>query len=841
VVVALVAALTVVLWRSVGPSAGQFDLDGGAAWFGSEATGDVVLLDGSTGKVRTSVHVSEPGQDLEVSQAGMTATVANRTTGTLTAVSPALWTADAPIDVSGGADPSLALVGASNGEVWALTRRASQLQRVQLGKTTTLDDEPVPVPANTSPAGIESTDDGTLWVASDQGEVRSFGEAGADVQASTGAQGPVHLVMVQDEPVLVDQGARRFRPIDPRTGAAGESSVVDAPSDVSYGGSSTKPWLMAVGTKTGSLLVIDTETSVPRTFNLGPQSDTDGYGAPVEAFGKVLVPDLRQGQVIVVDPERPAENKAVGLGMKGAFRLLSRDGRVYFDQPDGDEFGVVLEDLTPVKKSKAGGVEGEDLDTSSPGPGTGDPIAGPSGDPTTGDNGNPTADNGNVPPTGTPPATKPTQIDPDLLPTDKAGKGNTSTTKKQTGGGGGQDPPQDPSITVTPGTASTGADLTATIQNLGTNTFVRWEMPGADPAQSTAQNPGTFRYSSTGNPVVTMHYRKPDGTAGTAPFTVVVTNRTPLAASTNTQAFAATGPHAFGPNGEIIGTRNNGGPFVGTILQPDGGVVDIPSPNGFEMRPMAINNQGLVVGESADGGGLIPFRWTAQGGSVLIPEPAGREAPSAGYTVATDVNSSGSILLKASIGPGSGQFSYVELYVLAPGSNAYGAPITVPGFRFQNAVMDDQGRIAATIEDTVNGFLRAVWFTPAGVMTDLAPGNQASVSDMNDNGQILGNFGGQAVVWNIAQGNTRIDTGFTEADSINNNGLVAGYVNSSPLGSGTPLLFDLVRRVQVPLQSVGGGNACRPASIGDNNVATGTCGLSPLAQGVVWAAHVPGS
>jgi Divergent InlB B-repeat domain/PKD domain len=324
----------------------------GAAWLASAQVGQVSLLDGSTAEVAAQVNVAQPGDRIDVVQQGSTAYVVNRTAGSLRRVDGANFTVGAAArPIPDAADGLIAFAGPRG--LYALDAKRGLLAAADpqslaaAGGTVTL--------ATRFDAGAAVVDGrGRLWVLdSATGDLIWLDGGKRGVRRGAVTAGGGLLVLADDAPVLVDTVARRAEVLDPASAKVRASMTLDLrPGEpVAVSGSPHADRLYLANAR-GVLTVCElTSADCSTAIPLGP--DTSDLGAPVETGGRVFVPDYTTGEVWIVDLQ---QHRVVArpqvLLPRTKFQLLTRDGVVFFNDPDSEKAGVIQLDGTFTKARK---------------------------------------------------------------------------------------------------------------------------------------------------------------------------------------------------------------------------------------------------------------------------------------------------------------------------------------------------------------------------------------------------------------------------------------------------------------------------------------------------------
>src|SRR6266511_2953475 len=373
----------------------------GAAWLASSQVGQLTLLDGSSAEVSAQVSVAPRGNRIDVVQQAATAYVVDRTAGSLRRVDGATFDVGAvakPIpDATGGL---LAFAGPRG--LYALDSSRGLLVATD-PLSLTAKGAAVSLASRFDAGGAVVDEHGRLWVLdSATGDLIWLDGGKRGLRRGAVTAGAGLLVLADDAPVLVDTTARRADVLDRSTAQVRRSVTLDLrPGEQIAVSGSPHAARLYVAAARGVLSVCeltraDCATAVP----LSP--DATDLGSPVETGGRVFVPDYRTGQVWIVDlaGARVVARPQV-LHPRTKFQLLTRDGLVFFNDPDSEQAGVIDLDggFTPVAKYDPAH---PDRNLHNPGAGGGEgPSAG-------------------QPPAGQPPVDQPQQPDtPDKAPPNK--------------------------------------------------------------------------------------------------------------------------------------------------------------------------------------------------------------------------------------------------------------------------------------------------------------------------------------------------------------------------------------------------------------------------------------
>ena len=381
---ALVAAAAVAAGVGTGGvPADAWALGDGMAWVPMSTTGEVVLLDGTTGRLAGRIGGLGAGP-LVVALDGSNAVVLNPD-------AEAAFRVDA-------ASQTLAGVG-SAGETGIRFPHAERvvvggdvgyvlqpdLQQVQAIDPVTLRPLGPPTVFVGSDFDAAAGEEGSLWLLDrEAGRLQEVDGSRQGAFADLGwSEEDAGVVLVDDLPVVVNRTRGTVATVDADTGRLQDRVECQwfrrGEHGVQVGGSPGSPWLALAVPTTGTVLVADLlaeDCAAPiAVADLG-----SSFGAPVSADGLVYVPVISTGMVVVVDPRRETivgQNQVVD--QPGThFELVVDDGLVFFNAPFSHESGVVSPqaDVARIDKSQTLGGAGDSACTvSSQQVAVGDPIA----------------------------------------------------------------------------------------------------------------------------------------------------------------------------------------------------------------------------------------------------------------------------------------------------------------------------------------------------------------------------------------------------------------------------------------------------------------------------------
>ena len=348
---AVVAAL-VLLGVHNGYPAQRPNLLFGAAWLSSTQVGQLTLLDGSSAEVVARVRTAPAGDKLDAVQEGATAYAVNRTAGTVRRVDGATHDVTAPATPLPDAGDGLRAF-AGHGSLYVLDTRRGVLTGAD-PVTLATRGRSVPLAAQISTDATGLDDAGRLWVLdAASGDLVWLRDGKRHSRPSGTGPGGGLLTIAAGTPVVVDVKHRTATAFDPDTGTPRHPVALDLRPDdtVQISGSPHDPRLYIVADR-GVLDVCDLDADGCGTaVALG--SGSSRLGAAVEASDRVFVPDFTTGQVWIVDlrTSRVLAQPRV-LDRAAQFQLLTRDGIVFFNDPDSAAAGVIELDGTVRKVDK---------------------------------------------------------------------------------------------------------------------------------------------------------------------------------------------------------------------------------------------------------------------------------------------------------------------------------------------------------------------------------------------------------------------------------------------------------------------------------------------------------
>jgi hypothetical protein len=320
-------------------------LHGGAAWLASNKVGQLTLLDGSSAEVAARVSVAAPGSPIRASQLGSTGYALNRWDGSVVRVDGATQQAGRPTNPLAATGDQLTAFPTAH-TLYVLDANRGLLAPVDpVGLT--LRGTPQSLAAQVTPDSSAVDEEGRLWVLDQQtGDLVWF--AGDVRRSRTHAATPdrTRLNLTDGLPALLDPARRVAELLDPETGEVTESVQADLrPLDkISVSGSPQQRRLLISVASRGLLMVCTFGAeSCAAPIPLG--SGAADLGAAIEAKNHAIVPDYTNGRVWIVNlttMQVVVERQLFTSPIR--FELLARDGVIFYNNPDGDQAGVLTFD-----------------------------------------------------------------------------------------------------------------------------------------------------------------------------------------------------------------------------------------------------------------------------------------------------------------------------------------------------------------------------------------------------------------------------------------------------------------------------------------------------------------
>lgn len=340
--VAVMAAASItaaVLVVGPGYDAARVRMSSGAVWLASNQTGEVPLVDGTTGEVRAHPRVAEPGSALSVAQQDSTAFVADRRTGQLSRVD----SATEQVSRSGTDLPP------SDGLVVRTTPDAVYGVDVRSGTVVALDPHTMRSTGDRTrlaerlqPDSVVVDGGDRLW-AIDAGTGDLVWLAGGERRSRPAKAGNGRLTVTNGRAALVDPERDTAELLHPGTGVVAGTvrPGLNAGDVVAVSGSADRSRVLIVNSTRGELVVcaFDTRSCAEPVKVAAAGAD---LGAPVEVGNHAVVPDHSTGSATVVDlADGTVTSRRQLFTGPVRFELLARDGIVVFNDPNGNTAGVL--------------------------------------------------------------------------------------------------------------------------------------------------------------------------------------------------------------------------------------------------------------------------------------------------------------------------------------------------------------------------------------------------------------------------------------------------------------------------------------------------------------------
>ncbi|MBP2327078.1 PKD repeat protein [Kibdelosporangium banguiense] len=357
VAVATVATGIVVGWDHAGDRAPQVRLHPGTAWVASDEVGQLTLLDGASGEVAAQVQVGQPGTDLYATQQGAAGYVLNRAAGSVIRVDGATLGLSRPLAPAAGAGAQLSVFPTPHA-LYILDTARGLLMKAD-PETLESRGDPHQLTAGASVDGAVMDADGHLWALDQQsGELVWFSDGTRQARPQAHTPGRSKLTQTAGGPALLDSARGAVEFLDPKTGLVQQSAAIQLQPDdtVAVSGSADeRRLLVAVGAR-GQFVSCSSGNNAcaaPVELSQGPAD----LGEPVEANGHAVVPDYATGRIWIVDLAAGrvvAERRLFDRSVR--FELLVRDGVVFYNDPRGEQAGVIDLDgrIRPITKYRPG-------------------------------------------------------------------------------------------------------------------------------------------------------------------------------------------------------------------------------------------------------------------------------------------------------------------------------------------------------------------------------------------------------------------------------------------------------------------------------------------------------
>ncbi|MBP2326692.1 hypothetical protein JOF56_007077 [Kibdelosporangium banguiense] len=322
----------------------------GAAWLPSTKVGQVTLLDGSSTEVMAQVQVAAANNLLDVVQQGSNAYAIDRTAGTVRRVDGATFAMTATAAPVPDARAGLAAFATST-DLYTMDTKRGVLAVVD-PRTLALRGDLFSIGAEINAGAAAVDDSGRLWIVDrNTGDLTRI--AGADRTTHRGVTKPGQSVLslAGGNPVIVNTDDRKAVTIDSDSGEVVNTLDMELrPGDpVQISGSPYSQRVYVVASR-GVLTICDLKASKCDTSI--PLTGGSTLGAAIEADNRLFVPDYTTGQVWIVDLTTKAAQRTQVLTPSTRFQLLTRDGKVFFNDPGSERAGVIQFDGSVLRAAK---------------------------------------------------------------------------------------------------------------------------------------------------------------------------------------------------------------------------------------------------------------------------------------------------------------------------------------------------------------------------------------------------------------------------------------------------------------------------------------------------------
>jgi hypothetical protein len=337
-VVGVLCAAAVVF--GVGMASAKYHLSDVGGWLTSEQRGELVHVNGLSGKVDGKVTLSgATGHPMKVVQQGGVVLIVDEVTGVVSRVDPAHLNVVQGVGFRGAA--GMQVVSAS-GQAYALDQQKGSVQRLDPMTLATLG-TPVSLTSPLGAAGIDATS--VLWVPvptnGQAAPVRSgqaarpvgIGRAGDDLGLTIAAGTPVITDFTAAQAVILGKGDTQVKVRLPSSIAQVPKGAVLAPATTDgqlvplLAGNS----LVVLNTGSGSLSSV--ALNLPRKHKLA---------APQALGQKVYIPDQSDGSLLVYDSATNRMGQQVPVtGRPGPLDAFVKDGLLWVNGPDSAKAVVV--------------------------------------------------------------------------------------------------------------------------------------------------------------------------------------------------------------------------------------------------------------------------------------------------------------------------------------------------------------------------------------------------------------------------------------------------------------------------------------------------------------------
>ena len=312
----------------------------GSAWVASSQVGQLTLLDGASAEVAARVRVADARHRLDVVQQDTDAYVVDGTAGTIRRVDGATSAVTPPASPITDAGTGLAAYASAQtlytlDGLRGLATETDPRALTPRGPVLTLD-------AQVSPQAAALDRHGRLWVLDNtSGELVWLYHGRRSSRPLLAPSSSAVLTLAGDTPIVVDPGRRTASVLDPDSGTVRHTLELDLrPQDrIQVSGSPHDPRFYVVIDR--GVLAVCTLTAGACDRVVPLHADAE-LGRAVESGDRVFVPDYRSGQVWIIDLASArvvAQPQVLAPGTR--FELLSRDGLVFFNDPESAHAGVL--------------------------------------------------------------------------------------------------------------------------------------------------------------------------------------------------------------------------------------------------------------------------------------------------------------------------------------------------------------------------------------------------------------------------------------------------------------------------------------------------------------------
>ncbi|OLF10370.1 hypothetical protein BU204_31700 [Actinophytocola xanthii] len=349
---ATLVAGAVVAWVETRDVVPTVRLHPGLAWVASNEVGQLTLLDGVSAEAVAGVPAGRRGMDLQATQQGATGYALDRDRGSVVRVDGATLTPSRPMVPS---EPGGRLAVFPTTDALYTLETSGGLLTAADPTTLARRGRPVPLAVRAGPEEAVTDAEGRLWVLDQRtGDLVWFADGVRRSRADAHAPGESRIALTDGRPVLLHPRSGTMELLDPATGAVEQSAEVGLRRDdtVAVSGSSRERRLLVSVTSRGVF-----QSCAFGADSCGdPVTVAEGFAelGPAVAVGdRAVVPDYATGGVSIVDL---ASSRVVAqrrlFDRPVRFDLVTRDGLVFFNDPDSERAGVIDLDGTvrPITK-----------------------------------------------------------------------------------------------------------------------------------------------------------------------------------------------------------------------------------------------------------------------------------------------------------------------------------------------------------------------------------------------------------------------------------------------------------------------------------------------------------